>query len=197
MPIWQDESLKINTSQKPRSISMSSVTQVEQAMQSVFSQANQIACQTGFVQRTSKLTGEIFLQTLVFSWWHDPHASREALARMAASLGVSITAQGINDRFTERAALFLQKMLELTAKQMIAVDPVALPLLSRFRAVVIMDSSTIMLPDALSTVWRGNGGRTSQGTQAAVKLHVSLDLLQGTLSGPLLSDGRAHESSNC
>ena len=53
---------------------MSSVSQVEQAMQSVFSQANAIARQTGFVQRASKLTGERFVQTLVLGWLKEPQA---------------------------------------------------------------------------------------------------------------------------
>ncbi len=79
---------------------MSSVSQVGQAMQSVFSQANAIARQTGFVQRASKLTGERFVQTLVLAWLKDPQATREALAQMAASLGVSITPQGLNDRWS-------------------------------------------------------------------------------------------------
>lgn len=86
---------------------MSSVSQVEQAMQSVFSQANAIGRQTGFVQRASKLTGERFVQTLVLAWLKDPQATREALAQMAASLGVSITPQGLNDRFSESAAALL------------------------------------------------------------------------------------------
>lgn len=196
MLIWQDERIKIANSHKPGSISMSSVTQVEQAMHNIFSQANQLARQSGFVQRRSKLTGEVFLQTLILSWWHDPHASREGMARMAASLGVKVTAQGINDRLTEQAATFLQLILERVIEQVISVDPVAIPLLSRFCGVIILDSTTIMLPDALSTVWRGNGGSTARGTQAAVKLQVSLDLLSGTLSGPFLSDGRSHDNAS-
>src|SRR6266699_5285583 len=126
---------------------MKSVTQVEQAIQEIFCQANHIARQSGFVQRRSKLTGEVFLQTLVFSWWHDPHASREALARMAASLGVKVTAQGISDRLTQSAASFLHHMLEQVVAQVMAVDPVAIALLQRFSAVIVLDSSTVMLPD--------------------------------------------------
>jgi hypothetical protein len=74
---------------------MSSVTQVAQAMQTIFRQANAIARQTSFVRRESKLTGERFVQTLVTAWLNNPQATREALAQMAASLGVAITQESL------------------------------------------------------------------------------------------------------
>lgn len=117
---------------------MSSVSQVEQAMQTVFRQANALARQTGFVQRASKLTGERFVQTLVTAWLNNPQATREALAQMAASLGVAITPQGLSDRFTKPAASFLQQMLDVVVSQVIAADPVAIPILQRFTAVILL-----------------------------------------------------------
>jgi Transposase DDE domain len=173
---------------------MSSVSQVEQAMQSVFSQANAIARQTGFVQRASKLTGERFVQTLVLAWLKDPQATREALAQMAASLGVSITPQGLSDRLSESAATLLYQILEQAVGHIIAADPVAIPLLQRFSAVVLLDSTVVVLPNELAPVWRGCGGRTEENSQASVKLQVGLDLLGGGLQGPYLSDGRAHDA---
>ena len=75
---------------------MQSVAQVEQAMQAVFSQADHLAQQSGFVQRSRKLTGKGFLQTLVLTWWNHPHASREALASMAASFLYAMLAETRN-----------------------------------------------------------------------------------------------------
>lgn len=175
---------------------MNSVSQVEQAMQTLFRQANQIARQTGFVQRESKLTGVLFVQTLVSAWLANPEATREALAQMAASLGLSISPQGLSDRFTEEAARFLQRMVELAVSQVIAAEPGAIPLLQRFSAVILLDSTVIVLPDPLAAVWQGCGGTTSEGTQASVKLQVSLDVLCGALQGPELQNGRTHDS-NC
>jgi hypothetical protein len=165
-------------------------------MQTVFRQANTLARQTGFVQRESKLTGERFVQTLVSAWLNNPQVTREGLAQMAASLGVSITPQGLSDRFTQQAATFLQRMLDVVVGQIIATDPVAIPILQRFTAVILLDSSVILLPDALSSVWRGCGGGTGEGTQAAVKVQVGLDLLCGVLRGPYLYDGRSHDGSS-
>jgi hypothetical protein len=175
---------------------MQSVAQVEQAMQSVFSQADHIAQQSGFIQRSRKLTGARFLQTLVLTWWNNPRASREALASMAASLGITISAQGISDRLNEAAASFLYSMLSQSVTQVVTADPVGIELLQRFGAVIVLDSSTIQLPDELSALWRGNGGSSSTGTQAAMKLHVGLELVQGGLHGPFVSAGRSHESAS-
>ena len=175
---------------------MNSVSQVEQAMRTLFGQANQLARQTGFVQRESKVTGVLFVQTLVSAWLANPAATREALAQMAASLGLSISPQGLSDRFTREAASFLRRMVEVAVGQVIAAEPVAIPLLQRFSAVVLLDSTVIVLPDPLAQVWRGCGGNTTEGTQASVKLQVSLDLLCGTLQGPEFQHGRTHDCNS-
>jgi len=72
----------------------------------------------------------------------------------------------------------------------IAADPVAIPLLVRFKAVVLLDSSTIALPAALARWWPG----CSAGT-AALKLHVRYDRCRGQLSGLLVREGRTSDRS--
>ncbi len=59
-------------------------------------------------------------------------------------------------------------------------------------------STTIRLPDGLERYWRGcrGGNGQAKGTKAGVKLTVRLDLSEGTLYGPLLQDGRSHESTS-
>jgi hypothetical protein len=70
---------------------------------------------------------------------------------------------------------------------------VAVPLLERFTAVYVQDSSTIVLPDALAAVWQGCGGTTTAGTAAALKFQGRLELRTGKLEGPQLQDGRASD----
>ncbi len=52
--------------------------------------------------------------------------------------------------------------------------------------------TTIALPDALAGRWAGCGG---DGSAAAVKFQVRLDLGQGTLAGPPLQQGRRHDAT--
>jgi len=149
---------------------------------------------TGFVQRASKLTGAAFAQALVCGWLANPQASLEALAQAVATVGVVITPQGLDQRFTEAAAVFLEEVRGAALRAVVAADPVAIPLLERFTAVVLLDSSTLTLPAAVAPWWPGcgGGGATATKAQAALKAHVSFDLCRGTLRG-LLTDGRTQD----
>src|SRR6266566_5066348 len=89
---------------------MTTVPQLAQTLQTVFTTtADAAARATGFVQRRSKLTGAAFVQALVFGWLANPHASIAALAQAAAVVGVAISPQGVDQRFTEAAAAFLEE----------------------------------------------------------------------------------------
>ena len=170
---------------------MWTVTQVSQTVQHlVTTTANQLARETGFVQRASKLTGAAFVQTLLFGWLNNPQATLQQLAQMAGSVGVAISPQGLDQRFTQTAAGFLQRLLEAAVTHVVTAHPVTIPLIQRFAGVYLLDSSTMVLPDELSQVWRGCGGNQAQRTQAALKLQVQFDLSTGALRGPWLQDGR-------
>lgn len=175
---------------------MWTVTQVSTTLQHlVTTTANQIARETGFVQRTSKLTGAAFVQTLLFGWLNNPQATLQQLAQMAGSVGVSISPQGLDQRFTQTAAGFLQRLLEAAVTHVVTAQPVTIPLIQRFAGVYLLDSSTIVLPDELSQVWRGCGGTQAQRTQAALKLQVQFDVSTGALRGPWLQDGRGADQA--
>lgn len=174
---------------------MSTIPQVAQAMQTVLGPvATEAARATGFVQRQSKLTGECFVQTLVFGWLANPEATLENLCQMAAFLGVPIRPQSLDERFTERAAACLEQVLSAALTAVIAADPVAIPLLRRFPGGVwLYDSTVITLPLALAARWPGCGG--SKGLNAALKLQVEHDLLTGQLARLTLQAGRVQDRS--
>jgi len=175
---------------------MTTVPQLSQTLQTLFtSTADALARRTGFVQRRSKLSGALFAQALVFGWLANAQASLENLAQTAAAVGVAISAQGLDQRCTEAAAVFLEALLGAAVQTVVAADPVAIPLLQRFSAVVVLDCSTIVLPDTLGPWWPGCGGSSPEHTSAALKIGVRYDLCHGQLSGPLLCDGRTHEST--
>jgi hypothetical protein len=175
---------------------MVTIAQLAQTLQTLFTAtADALARSSGFVQRRSKLSGAAFAQTLVFGALANPQAALPELAQTAAAVGVPISPQGLEQRCTEAAAVFLEQLLAAAVQEVVAADPVAIPLLARFGTVVLLDSSTIVLPDALGLWWPGCGGTTAQHTSAALKLHVRFDLCCGTLTGPLLTDGRTHEST--
>jgi hypothetical protein len=178
-------------SHQQRSFMMTSIPQVAQAMQTVLTTiADQAGRDSDFIVRESKLSGSTFVQTLVFGWLADPQATLEALAQTAAAVGVTITAQGLDQRFSETAAACLEQVLAAAVTQLIAAEPVAVPILARFAAVEVRDSSTISLPAALADVFFG----CMEGT-AALKVHLGLELCTGALTGPTLTDSCRHDST--
>jgi hypothetical protein len=149
------------------------------------------ARETGFVQRQSKLGGSEMARTLVFGWLHQPQATLEELAQFAAGLGVSISPQGLDQRFGPRAAAFFERLLHEAVLRVIGADPVAVPLLQRFAGgVCLLDSTSITLPAAFASVWRGCGVKPGKDG-AGIKLQVRLNLLDGTLTGPFIYPGCA------
>lgn len=173
---------------------MSSVAQVSQSMQRILTTvADQAARETGFVRRESKLGGAELAQTLVLGWLDDPDATLEQLTQMSSVLGVSITPQGLDQRFTPDAAACLRQVLQTAVQEAIAADPVAIPILQRFNGVCLQDSTTITLPDALAGLWAGCGGTTATGTSAALKVQVQVNMNTGQLLHLDLQAGRAQD----
>lgn len=170
------------------------IPEVAQALRSVLSTwADEAARDTRFVRRRSKLTGASFVQTLTFGWLANPEASLEELTQTAATIGVRITPQGLEQRFTPQAADCLREVVEVAVTQALTADPVAVPVLQRFPGgVYLLDSTTVPLPDALAQLWPGCG-RNAGPIPAAMKLQVRLDLLHGVLSGPFLQPGRDND----
>lgn len=176
---------------------MTSVTQLESMLNHLLNErATELARETGFVQRERKLSGADFVQVMALGHLHRPHASLEQLTQIATMRHVHISSSGLHQRCTQSAATFLQAVLAEMVAQVVSVRAVPIALFKRFRQVIIEDSSTIVLPAALGEQWPGCGGgsaQSSERTQAALKLHVRLDLKHGQLIGPHLSAGRVHE----
>jgi hypothetical protein len=154
--------------------------------------ADEAARTTRFVQRTSPLSGATFSQTLVFGFLGNPQATLEELTQTAAALGVEISPQALDQRFTTSAAACLQQVLLTAIARVITAEPVTIPLLQRFTAVYVQDSSTIVLPDVFAAQWHGCGGSTASGTSAALKLQARLEMCRGRLDIQL-QEGRASD----
>ena len=171
---------------------MPTLSHLPGALQNILLQAaRQAGLESRFLLRRSKLSPEVFVQTLVFGWLANPAASLQQLAQTAALLGTNLSAQALDQRFNSKSAHGLKLVLEAALQQVFAADPVTVPLLERFTSVQLIDTSVIVLPDELLEVWAGCGG--SAGKTSALKVEIGLDLLTGRLQGPPLHSGRTHD----
>ena len=128
---------------------------------------NQIAGQTQFVQRQSKLDGLEFLQIVVFGFIENPKGSLNHLAQVSLDLGLEITPQGIDERINEHSVIFLKEMFSQAMGTFKNDQPLPLEVLQQFRAISILDSSVKSLPDNMEEEYPGCGG---DGPQASMNV---------------------------
>lgn len=151
-----------------------------------------IASAQQYVKRPdrAKFTPSTLVQTLVYGWLAQPTATVEQLAQMACRIGVDVSPQAIDQRFTMATADLLHQLVLASIHPVIAANPVTLPILQRFTSVRVHDSTAIGLPDALTRTWRGCGNATTGGG-ATLKCGVQLDVLTGAITALDLVNGRA------
>ena len=83
---------------------MNTIAQIATAMQTVLTtEAARLGRKVGFVQRTGKLGGSTFVQTLVFGFMDNPEATVEDLSQTATVVGVGISPIGTQP-FQSRAS---------------------------------------------------------------------------------------------
>ncbi len=173
---------------------MSSITQVSDTMQTILtSRAKALERASGFVERSSaQLDGPIFSQTTVLTWMHTAEASYSQLRHTAASLGVQVSTQAIEQRFSEASVRLLRALLEEAVGQVISSEAKAPQVLARFNGVYLQDGTVISLPASLAHEWPGRG---QAGQEAAMRVQAQLELGAGSLSGLWLQGSREAERS--
>jgi hypothetical protein len=147
--------------------------------------ANKIGRTTQFVQRKSKLTANIFAESLVCACLSDKKISLEELCGFMKEKGVSISKQGVNERFNEAAVRLFQQLFDKALKEFKVEQTSVFKLLQPFSSVKIQDSSGIELPSCLKNIYKGYGGSASE---SALKLQVLFDSINGSIEQLNLTD---------
>jgi hypothetical protein len=80
-------------------------------MRTVTTTAESAGRESGLVKRSRKLSGDKLAQILVFGWLNHTRATLEGLSRTVLALGVKVTPQAIDQRFSPAAATFLERVL--------------------------------------------------------------------------------------
>ena len=124
--------------------------------------ADALAKATGFVKRSRVVTGSGFAQAVVLGRLAAPDGTRKELQHSAAAVGMELSVQGLDQRFTPSAAAFMRALLEegLTS---VVTSETDYPILPQFNGVYITDCTRVE--------WVAGG----------VKVGVRLELQRGGL----------------
>jgi hypothetical protein len=147
------------------------------------------AIETKFVRRRSPLDGSVFLQALTLNVFQFGVIILDQLAKAAHRINpdIEVTGQAFKERFNDAAVEFLKAMfveaLSVTAPQAAQ----AIPLLSAFSEVNLLDSSSVLLPESLKESYPGCGGI---GAKAAAKVYLLLNYLTGSYQRTLIESAR-------
>jgi hypothetical protein len=140
------------------------------------------ARRTGFVQRTSKITGKLFLALVTFGSWSDAQTTLAQLAAKATQLGtqVAVSPEALYQRMNKRALAFLQAMIGTTLAKIQACAHVCdESLFAPFARVHLADSTGFGLPDSLQDTFPGAGGSAAQ---AGAKIQLVWDYKQSVFT---------------
>jgi Transposase DDE domain len=154
---------------------------------------DQIGRQTGVIRRQRKFSGMTLLKALVLTLLKSPKADTDKYAKTAAKLGVIVTPEAVQKRFSPRLVTFLKAVLQQAIEKVVASQPVAIELLRKFTAVRVGDSTSITLPDEFADEFPGCGGTGDYG-KAALKIQLLWDLLTGELVTLDLEPGRRSDA---
>lgn len=171
------------------------VAKVGDALQRLFGEVVETAAkESRVIVRRRKFTPLSLAKTIILGFLSDPRASDEKLAQMAVNCGVTVTPQAIEQRQTPVLADFLERLFRGAIQFIVGTDQALSPLLERFSSVIVIDSSTITLPDELKERFRGCGGSHGGGT-AAMKLQTELDLRSGAVTHIEIEAGRSTDGA--
>ena len=133
------------------------------------------ARRTGFVKRTSKITGKLFLALVTFGAWSE---AKTTLAQLAAKITqldkrVEVAPEAIHQRMNKKAIAFLQDMIRQALATVQSLEHVCDDgLFTCFTKVYLADSTGFALPDSLHALFPGSGG---SATRAGAKIQAVWD----------------------
>jgi hypothetical protein len=171
------------------------ITKVAQALQRLFGPCAEKAAQkSNVIVRQRKFTPKSLARTFVLGHLSHPDASDEQLAQMAVQCGADVTPQAIEQRYSQKLVDFLKGLFCEATQVIVGSDKVLAPVLERFSSVILLDSSTVTLPDELREEFPGCGGSHGGGA-AAMKLQTEWDLRSGAITCVQTEPGRSPDAA--
>lgn len=138
--------------------------------------ADRAAKESGFVRRVRRITGAGFVRAMVLGFMADPDARIDDIA---GDLGVA--EQSLHGRLDGRAVGCLSRVLRAAIAFAAGGRAEPIPLLRRFTAVLVEDTTSVALPAGLAGEYPGCGGSRPDAGKAGLKILARIDVLTGEL----------------
>ena len=145
-----------------------------------------------FVQRESKLKATSFFNAMIAVCLSGSQVTLEAIVGILASQSVKISRQGLHARMNDRAVEFFKGLFKIALSQLSHKTSHFSTIDDFFSSLYIIDSTTISLPYSLKNIYKGTGGCASE---AAIKLQVLFDYVQGQVKELTMTHGRDNDQS--
>lgn len=147
---------------------------------------NEVDKAVKFVKRQSKLTAQLFSETLIAGCLSDDKISLERMCEMLKERNVKITKQGLHQRFNDESKLLMQNLFEKALVEFKTEKSDLIELLKPFSSVKITDSTGTSLPSNLKDLYKGHGGASSE---AGIKLQLMFDYLHSQVNKVVITAG--------
>jgi len=138
-----------------------------------------LAVETGFCQRSSKLTPCVFFDLMFYATSLSQNISLEYLVSyLDDQYGIEIRKQSLDERFNERTVNFVKSILSRLIREQLSSLLYGEEFLSNFNHVRIKDSTKFNVPSHLKEHYRGSGGSGST-SEAGICIQFEFDLKTG------------------
>lgn len=157
--------------------------------------AEELGRRCQLIQRKREFTGSSLVATFVLGFLRHPKPRWDQLALVARECGADVSPQAVEQRVTPALRDTLKGVWLKAVECAVLAEARVQPLLQRFTHVLIGDSTTIPLSDALAGEFPGCGGSHGAG-RAAAKWQVIWDCLSGGLWKMSWEAGRQNDSTS-
>ena len=133
----------------------------------------ELAMTSGYEIRASPLRGiNFFLIHLLAAFDKGMSSSLTELCNHGHTLGIDVAKESLNDRYTEKASLFMKQVCQLLMSKRLG-EQVTLNVLQQFDGVFVSDSTSIELPAHLCQSF---GGELKGKSTSLLKMDCTFDL---------------------
>jgi hypothetical protein len=157
------------------------------------SDLEEVAPETGVIQRRRKFDAISLLRTLVFTVLKHPVPTPADYKRTAAQCGVEVSKAAITGRFNDRLVAFLRVVLDRAVERLLKVPPATRAALQGFTAIYLGDGTTVRLHDDHAALFPGCGGTAGSG-RAALKIQLLWDFVSGAVRRLVLEPGKSSDA---